>query len=251
MFVSAVLFRTQCHATYFHTENPSIKARNYSVNCRILAGKPKLRPVIFDGTSSWEDYLARFELVAEINHRDDSQKATYVAVSLTGSAQAVLRDLDWITDALAARFGRENQQQVFRTRLKNSGRKRDETLPEWAQAVRRLTRQAYPEAPQQLKETIARDHFVDALEDIDKKWRIHQSRPQSLNDALTIAVELQAFMSANGQQKRPTRAVIAGGKGEDGRRVAICETVAVPPRSEVIVSADLIDGDVIDQLGVI
>ena len=180
--------------------------------------KPKIRPATFSGNTSWDDYLAQFELVAEINRWDDSMKATYLAVSLTGPAQAVLGDLQpkarknfaELTDALAARFGTENQQQVYRTALKNRSRQGGETLPELAQAVRRLTRQAYPEAPQRLQDSLARDHFIDALSDIDMQWRVHQSRPQTLNDALTIAVELEAFMSAHRQQNRPTRAVIPG-----------------------------------------
>lgn len=142
-------------------------------------------------------------------------KATYLAVSLTGPAQAVLGDLEpkarknfaELTDALAARFGKENQQQVYRTALKTRSCQGDETLPELAQAVRRLTCQAYAEAPQW---SCARGHFVDALSNIDMRWTVHQSWPQMLNDALTIAVELEAFMSTNRQQNRPARAVITG-----------------------------------------
>ncbi|KAJ7331113.1 hypothetical protein OS493_020815 [Desmophyllum pertusum] len=177
--------------------------------------KPKIRPTTFSGNISWDDYLAQFELVAEINRWNDSMKATYLAVSLTGPAQAVLGDLEpkarknfaELTDALAARFGKENQHQVYRTALKTRSCQGDETLPELAQAVRRLTCQAYAEAPQW---SCARGHFVDALSNIDMRWTVHQSWPQMLNDALTIAVELEAFMSTNRQQNRPARAVITG-----------------------------------------
>ena len=152
--------------------------------------------------------------MAEINKWNDLLKATYLAVSLTGPA--LLGDLDRnarkdyaeLTKALAARFGTENQQEVFRTALKSRSRKKDETLPELAQAVRRLTRQAYPEAPQRLRETLARDYFVDTLDDMDMRWRIHQSRPQTLNEALTIAVELEAFLYANRQTNRQARAIL-------------------------------------------
>lgn len=180
--------------------------------------KPKVRPATFNGSTAWEDYLAQFELVADINKWSDSMKATYLAVSLTGSAQAVLGDLERssrtnyaeLTSALAARFGTENQQEVFRASLKSRYRQRGETLPELAQAVRRLTRQAYPEAPQQLRETLARDHFLDALNDLEMQWRVHQSRPRTLNDALTFAVESEAFQSANRQHMhRQARSLVA------------------------------------------
>ena len=184
---------------------------------------PKVKPSTYNGSTPWEDYLAQFELVAEINKWSIASKATYLAVSLTGPAQAVLgdlaaearRDFSELTRALAARFGTENQQEVFRTALKNRSRQKDEKLPELAQAIRRLTRQSYPEAPQQVRETLARDHFVDALVDADMRWRIHQSRPKTLNDALTVAVELEAFMETS-QPRRQVRAVAAEKSPDQG-----------------------------------
>ena len=41
--------------------------------------EPKICPTTFSGNTSWDDYLAQFELVAEINRWDDSMKATYLA----------------------------------------------------------------------------------------------------------------------------------------------------------------------------
>lgn len=89
---------------------------------------------------------------------------------------------------------------MFRAKLKTRTRQRNETLPELAQALRRLSRQAYPEASADLKETLARDYFIDALGDADTRWKIKQSRPKTLNDALEIAVELEAFQLADRQK---------------------------------------------------
>ena len=90
--------------------------------------KPKICPTTFSGNTSWDNYLAQFELFAEINRWDDSMKVTYLAVSLTGPAQAILGDLQpkarknftELTDALAAGFGTENQH--VRMALKNHSR---------------------------------------------------------------------------------------------------------------------------------
>ncbi|PIK36810.1 hypothetical protein BSL78_26356 [Apostichopus japonicus] len=61
-------------------------------------------------------------------------------------------------------------------------------------------------------ETLAKDHFIDALQDTDTKWRVYQSRPASLSDAVVVAVELEAFHLAEtkkGNLRRPTaRAVM-------------------------------------------
>ena len=190
-----------------------------------FADKPKIRPATFDGSTSWTDYKVQFELLAELNCWDDTAKAVYLAASLRGSAQSVLGDLDGtrrrnytaLTAALGQRFGPENQTELFRVQLKNRVRKREETLPELAQAIRRLTRQAYPSADYQLQETLAKENFIDSLQDADIRWRVFQSRPDSLEDAVRVAVELEAFQVADRQrtgQRKPTARVV---NAEDGR----------------------------------
>ncbi|KAK3731179.1 hypothetical protein QZH41_006962 [Actinostola sp. cb2023] len=77
--------------------------------------RPKVRPTTYNGSSSWEDYAAQFQLVAEINNWDYVTKASYLAISLSGPALSVLGDLSYdqrrdfkdITSALATRFGTE------------------------------------------------------------------------------------------------------------------------------------------------
>ena len=71
-----------------------------------------------------------------------------------------------------------------------------ETLPELGQDVRRLANLAYPTAPIEVRETLAKEQFIDALKDSDMRIRIKQARPVNLNDALCHAVELDAFNSA-------------------------------------------------------
>ena len=56
--------------------------------------KPFVRPTTFNGSTSWEDYHAQFELVANLNSWDQQTKAIYLAVSLGGPAQENLGDLD-------------------------------------------------------------------------------------------------------------------------------------------------------------
>lgn len=107
------------------------------------------------------------------------------------------------TLALSTRFGNKNRMEMFRTTLKSRTKQKNETLQELAQSIRRLTRNAYPQAPMELREILAKDTFVDALEDINTEWKIRQSRPGTLNQALDIAVELEAFQVANRQRSGP------------------------------------------------
>ena len=102
--------------------------------------KPCVRPSPYDGSTSWEDYKAQFELVTNLNQWDRRTKAAYLAVSLSGQAQAVLGDLDKTqrtsyTDlvvALDSRFGTSNRTEMIRVSLRSRTRKPEETLPELA-----------------------------------------------------------------------------------------------------------------------
>jgi len=97
--------------------------------------------------------------------------AIYLAASLSGCAQAVLADLDAnsrrnyqvLREALSLRFGNGGKMEVFRSQLKSGTRGKDESLPDLAQAIQRLVRQAYPEAPLSVREVLERDYFVDAI----------------------------------------------------------------------------------------
>ena len=172
--------------------------------------KPRIRPSPYDGVSSWDDYRAQFELVAELNGWDGRTKAIYLAASLQGPARATLGDLDpskrkdfsALIEALESRFGSKHQTEMYRAQLRCRTRKRDETLPQLAQAIQRLTRQAYPDAPSTLQDTLARDHFIDALPESEVRWRIHQVRPKSLQEALTTALEIEAFYVADRHRAR-------------------------------------------------
>ncbi|KAK3744507.1 hypothetical protein QZH41_018273 [Actinostola sp. cb2023] len=176
--------------------------------------RPRVRPAVYEGTTSWEDYEAQFEMVADLNDWNSEEKAAYLAVSLVGQARTVLGDLSGeerrnfksLTAALATRFGTENKTEMFRVNVKNRQREKDESLPELAQAIRRLTRQAYPSAAVDLRDILARDYFLDAITETDMRWKIRQARPKSLNEALGVAVELEAFMSAEKQRQRSARA---------------------------------------------
>ncbi|CAC5398525.1 unnamed protein product [Mytilus coruscus] len=72
--------------------------------------------------------------------------------------------------------------------------KRD--LPGLGQSVRRLSNLAYPTAPLELRDTLSKEQFIDALVDSEMRLRIKQSRPKVLNDAIRLAVELEAYNTA-------------------------------------------------------
>ena len=75
-----------------------------------------------------------------------------------------------------------------------------------AQAIRRLTRQAYHNATVSLRELIAKDQFIEALADPELLWKVHQAKAVTLTEALDAAVEVEAFFSAEKQRGSKTMA---------------------------------------------
>ena len=140
--------------------------------------KPVITPDHFDGTKSWRDYRVHFEVCAEVNNWTEVQKASFLSVSLRGRAQQVLtnlginkrRNYTELLAALESRFNPANQTLYYRVQLKSKTKADNESLPELAQAIRRLATQAYPDASYDLLETLTLDHFVDALVDTDMRY---------------------------------------------------------------------------------
>ena len=132
---------------------------------------------------------------------------------MSGCALAVLFDLDEnsrrdypaLREALSLRFGNGGKVELFRSQLKNRSRGKDESLPKLAQAIQRLVRQAYPEAPLSVREVLEKDHFVDAIADTNIRWKILQSRPRTIQEALATATEVEAFQVSERQRLRPSR----------------------------------------------
>ncbi|KAK3084523.1 hypothetical protein FSP39_014708 [Pinctada imbricata] len=58
---------------------------------------------------------------------------------------------------------------------------------------------AFSTAPVELKETLATDQFITALTESDIRIRIKQAHPKDLNEAIPLAVELDANNKAEKQ----------------------------------------------------
>ena len=110
-----------------------------------------------------------------------------------------------LTEALSTRFGNEGQTQRFRNQLKHHAKGKDESLPELAQAIRRLVRPAYPNASLAIQDVLVKDHFIDAITDSEMRWHVVHSRPGTVQEALNIATELEAFQVSERQRNRVNR----------------------------------------------
>ena len=157
--------RDQVQASSEHVKDDSIKQPSQKRS--VLA-----KPATYDGTLSWKEYRAHFEACAEINYWSYELKGLYLAVSHRGQAQCIFSKLstktneyDKLSSALEERFLPPNQSDsdLYRVQLRERKQKPKENLSELAQDIRRLTNLAYPIAPANVRETLAKEQFVDSL----------------------------------------------------------------------------------------
>ncbi len=163
-------------------------------------GAPK-KAATYDGKTSFGDYRVQFELVAELNGWTADEMGLELATNLRGTAQAVLSDLEasqrycysTLVRALTARFEPEDQAELYRSQLRNRFRKQKEDLNALSADIKRLVRKAYPRAGQETKEKLARDSFIDSLNDANMELAVHQGHSTTLEGAVRVALEYEAF----------------------------------------------------------
>ena len=155
----------------------------------------------FDGTGSWESWWAHFENCASYNRWTDRDQLAFMKGALTGNAAQVLWDTDRastgslkkLVSILKNRFSGERQAEKYRAELQLRRRKSQESLTELHQDIRRLMALAYPRLTAEAREEIACDHFTNALSDPDFALKVKERAPKSLDEALNIALRLEAW----------------------------------------------------------
>ena len=160
-----------------------------------MAGKTIMKPATFDGTVAWTDYRAHFEACAELNGWSEEQKGLYLSVSFRGQAQGVFGNLGPgrhsykdLVIALEERFAPPNQTELYRVQLRERRQKASETMAELSQDIRRLTNLAYPKAPCDVRETLAKEQFVDALVNSEMRLKIVMYDSYLLKDVHSVLV---------------------------------------------------------------
>lgn len=170
----------------------------------------KMKPSTYDGSDDLDEYLTQFNLVAELNRWSYETKSLVLASSMTGATRSLLcelqpsqrRDYDSIIAALQNRYGSVNRAELYRSQLQSKVLEKNETIPELAQTIRKLTRKAYPSASSEVVELLALDFFIDALPDTDIRLRLREVNPKSISEAERIAVRLDVHKIADRSRGR-------------------------------------------------
>ena len=162
----------------------------------------RIKPRTFDGSGSFETFWAHFENCATYNRWNEDDQLAYLKASLVGDAGQALwnsdasatNTLQKLTALLQSRYSGSRQSDKYRMELRLRRRRAGETLSALHQDIRRLMALAHPTLQQEAREAIACDYFIDAMDDADFALKIRERAPPTLDEALRVALQLEAWM---------------------------------------------------------
>ena len=163
--------------------------------------RQQLRPEIFNGDNSWEEYFKVFSTISRVNGWTKEEQADYLFTHLRGAARQLactlseeeLRDIDHLVTVLGNRFGPGGQAELYLAELRGRRRHDKEGLRELGQAIRKLSTMAYPGISAAHQDRLAKIHFIDALEDYKMRMFVQQGNLENLQEAVTSALEMEGY----------------------------------------------------------
>ena len=168
--------------------------------------KPIFTPGKYDGTGHLTEYLAHFDLCRRANGWDMEQAGVFLGLSLTGVARRLLEAVEpalkggylALRRALEDRFQPKNQGAMYKAILRAKERLPGECLQAHAEDIERYTRLAYPKADLMTIDVMAKDRFIESLRDTQLQYWIFQSKPETIRQAVQVALEAEACMRPQG-----------------------------------------------------
>ena len=168
--------------------------------------RPIVMPEAFVALYSeeWDSWISHFEDCAKLNEWNDARGAQFLAVRMCGAALLQLQSLSPgvrgkytdLKQALPETFVPAERVKLHKAEFRARHRERDKKLLDLASSLRRLVGKAYPEAVAELQDNLAKDQFIDALEDWEIRLKLQEAGPKTLDDAVNHALQIEAMYEA-------------------------------------------------------
>ena len=193
--------------------NPQGYSLANTVGGTVSMRRKEIEPDYYDGSADLNDYLEHFEQVAEYNNWSDDQRARALCTKLKGDARKILRSLSAFekTDygllqlALAREFDMQEMVMAHRSVYKNRRRKKDETVAQFGFELRRLAQKAYPALSLRELEVHIIDQYLEGLGDKELRKHVQLHHPQTLSQAIGLAVEYCSVDNPHEKLLKPTK----------------------------------------------
>ncbi len=153
----------------------------------------------FDGKSELRDYLAQFNIIAELNRWSYEDRGIRLAACMNDEARSVVSsltyeeatDYDALVSALRCRYEPPGVEASYAAELSTRICRRDETVAAYGWALRKLIHKAYPN--ERLPDRCECDYFIRGLPNKELRRHVHLARPQTIEEAIAIATAFEAF----------------------------------------------------------
>ena len=208
-------------------ESDSAASSGAGASASVSQNRPVVMPESFAALDSeeWDSWISHFEDCAVINGWSDERKAQFLAIRMRGTALLQLQGLatgvrenyTTLKGALRQKFVPKERIELHKAEFRARHRERDEKLPDLASSLRRLVSRAYPEAVLDLQDSLAKDQFIDALEDREIRMKLRESGPKTLDEAVSRALQIEAMYEAESRRGkgRSVRVVQESSKSEN------------------------------------
>ncbi|GBN09632.1 hypothetical protein AVEN_177371-1 [Araneus ventricosus] len=124
-------------------------------------------------------------------------------------------DLMTIEKALEARFRDSYLTQFYRTELKTRRQKLGESLQVLAADVERLMSLAYAECPQNVRDSLAAQYFVDSIRHVDTQHATRLMDAKDLKSALSYSMKYGAAKTVSVPSRNVRSIEIEDGTGKE------------------------------------
>ena len=194
------------------TESDSSTLSGSGTSTSVSQNRPVVMPESFAALDNeeWDSWISHFEDCAIINGWNDGRKAQFVAVRMRGAALLQLQSLAMgvrenyatLKEALREKFVPKERVELHKAEFRARHHERDEKLPDLVSSLRRLVNRAYPEAVPDLRYSLAKDQFIDALEDREIRIKLRESGPKTLDEAVSRALQIEAMYEAESRRSK-------------------------------------------------
>ena len=162
-----------------------------------MASKPVVLLEIFQGNTSWDNWLEHFDRVAAVNDwTANATKLKWLKVHLTGKAAAGLRrlpdetknDYGALTKVLKKRFKPASKKDLYMADLQVRKKCKDEDWVSFGDSLRLLTEKAYPGLQDEAQEVLALNHFLAQLEHPQINFAVRQKQPRTVDQTVQCII---------------------------------------------------------------
>ena len=160
-----------------------------------------MKPDVYDGTASFEQYMSHFEDCAELSNWDTRTRVLILASSLRGGArsfymslsEAERRDYTYLKRRLTERFGSSKHQNIWLAKFENRRRLRGESIASLADDLRQLSQKAYADLDYISQERLTLNQLYKQVAG-EMQCRCIDNGCSTVNDAVEVIERYEAIL---------------------------------------------------------